>query len=139
MQKFDLARLDTVQLVPPTPFSPDGREVVAERLMALTRELVEAGSTVFLPAAGTGEFHSLSVEEVVQCVRATRSVVDASKTVIAPIGFSVEHAVAIGKRALDAGADLLLLMPVVHPYVSDDGFRDYFLAISDRLGVPLLT
>jgi 4-hydroxy-tetrahydrodipicolinate synthase len=94
---------------------------------------------VFLPAAGTGEFHSLSVDEVVQCVRATRTAVDDSCTVIAPIGFGVDHAVAIGKGALDAGADALLLMPVLHPYVSDDGFREYFLAIADRLGAPLMT
>ena len=136
---FDLKKLDTVQLVPPTPFSPDGREVLADRLTALTRNLVDAGIQVFLPAAGTGEFHSLSVDEVVQSVGAIRSAVPASGTVIAPVGFAVEHAVAIGKRALDAGADLLLLMPVVHPYVSDEGFRDYFLAIANRVGVPLLT
>lgn len=139
MSTFDLKKLDTVQLVPPTPFSPDGREVLADRLTALTRNLVDAGIQVFLPAAGTGEFHSLSVDEVVQCVRATRGAVPASGTVMAPIGFSVEHAVAIGKRALDAGADRLLLMPIVHPYVSDEGFRDYFLAIAERVGVPMLT
>ncbi len=139
MKAFDRNRLDTVQLVPPTPFSPDGREVVVERLAALVRDLAEAGIRVFLPAAGTGEFHSLSVDEVVQCVRATRSAVGDSSTVIAPIGFSVEQAVATGKRALDAGADALLLMPVVHPYVCDEGYRDYFLTIADRLGAPLLT
>lgn len=139
MKTIDAHRLDTVQLVPPTPFTADGREVVGERLTALVRDLAASNMRVFLPAAGTGEFHSLSVDEVVQCVRATRSAVDDSCTVIAPIGFGVEHAVAMGKRALDAGADALLLMPVVHPYVCDEGFRDYFLAIADRLGVPLLT
>jgi 4-hydroxy-tetrahydrodipicolinate synthase len=54
------------------------------------------------------------------------------------VGFGVEHALAIGRRALDAGADALLLMPPIHPYLCDAGFRDYFLAISDTLGAPLL-
>jgi 4-hydroxy-tetrahydrodipicolinate synthase len=139
MKNIDLTRFDTVQLVPPTPFSLDGREVNGERLAALVTNLEKAGIRVFLPAAGTGEFHSLSVDEVVLCVRATRAAVSDSCTVVAPIGLSVEHAVAIGKRALDAGADALLLMPVIHPYVSDEGFRDYFLAISDRVGMPLIT
>jgi 4-hydroxy-tetrahydrodipicolinate synthase len=46
--------------------------------------------------------------------------------------------VAIGKRSLDAGADALLLMPPIHPYLCDAGFRDYFLAITSQLGTPLL-
>jgi 4-hydroxy-tetrahydrodipicolinate synthase len=139
MKSIDLQRLDTVQLVPPTPFTPDGRKVIGERLAQLGRELAGAGVRVFLPAAGTGEFHSLSADEVVECVRAMRSAIDDSCTVLAPIGFGVEHAVAIGKGALDAGAHALLLMPTVHPYVCDAGFRDYFLTISERLGQPLLT
>lgn len=136
---MDLSRLNTVQVVPPTPFTPDGREVLVDRLQALVGRLAADGIQVFLPAAGTGEFHSLTVEEVVKCVRATRTALSDSATVIAPIGFSVEDAVAIGKGALDAGADALLLMPTIHPYVGDAGFRDYFCAISDRLAVPLLT
>ena len=139
MNDFQRSRLDTVQLVPPTPFSADGREVLSERLGALVARLAADGIRVFLPAAGTGEFHSLSSDEIIQCVRATRAAVDDSCTVIAPIGFGLEQAVATGKRALDAGADALLLMPVVHPYVGDEGFRDYFSAIADRLGIPLMT
>src|SRR5262249_9698374 len=47
-------------------------------------------------------------------------------------------ALAIGARALEAGANALLLMPPVHPYLCDAGFRDYFLALAGALGVPLL-
>jgi 4-hydroxy-tetrahydrodipicolinate synthase len=136
---FDLRCLDTVQLVPPTPFTPDGKQVVASALSQLVRNLAAAGIRVFLPAAGTGEFHSLSVDEVIQCVRATREAVADDVTVIAPIGFSVEHAVAIGRRAEDAGADALLLMPSIHPYLCDAGFRDYFCAIKQQVSLPLLT
>ena len=69
---FDLARLATVHLVPPTPFTADGREVVPDKLGAFVKAMVDAGMRVFLPAAGTGEFHSLSATEVVACVRTTR-------------------------------------------------------------------
>lgn len=131
-------RLDTVQVVPPTPFTPDGKRVLAEPLIALVRDLYAAGVRAFLPAAGTGEFHSLSPDEVVACVRATRSAVPPEGVVIAPVGFGVDHALSIGRPALDAGADAVLLMPPIHPYLSDAGFRDYFLAIAVGLGVPLL-
>lgn len=135
---FDLRRLDTVQLVPPTPFSPDCREVAPERLSALVRKLAGAGIRVFLPGAGTGEFHSLSAEEVVTCVRATREAAGPEGVVMAPIGMGVGHSLAIARPALEAGADVLLLMPPIHPYLADDGFRDYFLAITDAVGVPIL-
>jgi len=131
-------RLDTVQVVPPTSFSPDGKRVLVEPLTALVRDLFEAGVRVFLPAAGTGEFHSLSADEVLTCVRATRSAIPPDGIVVAPLGFGLDHALTIGSRALEAGADALLLMPPIHPYLSDSGFRDYFLALSDALGVGLL-
>ncbi len=131
-------RLDTVQVVPPTPFSLDGKHVLPDTLTALVRDLFAVGVRVFLPAAGTGEFHSLSPDEVLLCVQASRAAVGPEGTVVAPLGFGLDHALAIGTRALEAGADALLLMPPVHPYLCDAGFRDYFLALTDALGVPLL-
>lgn len=136
-RSWDLARLDTVQLVPPTPFSDDGRQVRYDVLGQFTATLVSAGVSVLLPAAGTGEFHSLSVDEVVGCVQAVRQAAPQA-VVIAPIGFGIAHAVQIGQRAADAGADAVLLMPPIHPYLSDSGFRDYVQAIASAVPLPLL-
>ena len=137
MKQLDLARLDTVQLVPPTPFSEDGRHVRYDELGRFTQAVVKAGVTVLLPAAGTGEFHSLSADEVLGCVEATRKAAPKA-VVIAPIGFGVGHAVQIGQRAAEVGADAALLMPPVHPYLSDAGFREYFEAIAAAVPLPLL-
>lgn len=138
MLRFQLEQLNTVQLVPPTPFTTDGKRVVIDRVSSFARTMYDAGIRVFLPAAGTGEFHSLSAAEVTDCVRATRSALPHDAVVIAPVGFSVEHAVGIGRESLAAGAQGLLLMPPIHPYLSDSGFRDYFLAIADAVDSPLL-
>lgn len=135
---LDRRRLATVQVVPPTPFSADGKRVVVEKLAALVAELHAAGVSVFLPAAGTGEFHSLTVDEVVACVRTVRETVGNRAIVLAPLGLSLGHALAIGKRAFEAGADGLLVMPPIHSYLSDSGFRDYFQALADELPLPLL-
>lgn len=137
MKQLDLARLDTVQLVPPTPFSDDGRSVKYDELARFTESVVKAGISVLLPAAGTGEFHSLSAEEVVGCVKVTREAAPKA-VVIAPIGFGVGHAVEIGRRCAEVGADGALLMPPVHPYLSDAGFREYFDAIAAAVPLPLL-
>jgi len=136
---LDPARLDTVHLVPPTPFTADGRRVVPEVLGAFVRAMAGAGVRVFVPAAGTGEFHSLSAAEAVACVRATREASGPGCVVIAPVGLGLGHAVEVARDAAEAGADALLVMPPVHPYLCDAGFRDYFRAIADATPLPLLT
>ena len=59
--------------------------------------------------------------------------------VLAPVGLALGHAVEVGRQALEVGADALLLMPPVHPYLCDAGFRDYVQAITDAVPLPLLT
>ena len=138
MTRINSTSLSTVQLVPLTPLSPDGRRVEYERLTMFARDLYEAGIRVFLPAAGTGEFHSLSAREVVQCVEATKAGVGPDAIVIAPVGFGLAHALEIGRGALDNEADGLLVMPPVHPYLCDEGVRDYLLTLAKELPLPLL-
>jgi 4-hydroxy-tetrahydrodipicolinate synthase len=134
---LDLARLDTVQLALPTPFTADGSRVVPEVLAGHVHAASAAGITVFLPAAGTGEFHSLTVEEVLTCVSATRSA-SPSGVVYAPVGGAIGNAVQLARCAAETGADALLVMPLTHPYRSDAGYRDYFRAIADGTPLPLL-
>lgn len=136
--KINTQSMSTVQLVPLTPMSADGRRVELDKLTMFARDLYEAGIRVFLPAAGTGEFHSLSMREVVQCVAAVKAGVGSDATLIAPIGFGLAHALEIGRSAVEAGADALLVMPPVHPYLCDEGMRDYLLALAKELPLPLL-
>lgn len=135
---FELARLSTVQLVPPTPFTADGKVVLTDVLAAFARTMYDAGIRVFLPGAGTGEFHSLSAEEVVATVAAVRQAVGPDAIVMAPIGLGLSHAIAIGEGAIAAGADALLVMPPIHPYLCDSGVRDYFQTLMDALPLPFL-
>ena len=68
---FDLARLATVSLCRRRRSRPMARSGHrrAGRFYPADDRLRHPG--VFLPAAGTGEFHSLSADEVVACVKAT--------------------------------------------------------------------
>jgi 4-hydroxy-tetrahydrodipicolinate synthase len=139
MPQFDLSRLATVHLVPPTPFTSDGLRVLPEVLGRFVQEMADAGVRVFIPAAGTGEFHSLSATEAVECIRVTREAAGPGCTILAPVGLSLAHAVQVGRRALESGADALLVMPPVHPYLCDAGFGDYLRAIDDAVPLPVLT
>jgi len=135
---FDIQRLSTVQLVPLTPFSADGQTLLPEVLGKFARSVYEAGIRVFLPGAGTGEFHSLTAAEVVGCIEAVHKAVGADAVVVAPIGLGLPHAYAIGRGALEVGADALLVMPPTHPYLCDAGLRDYFRDLMDALPLPFL-
>jgi len=135
---LERSRLSNVQLVPLTPFSDDGTRVRPEILSAFASDLYREGVRVFIPGAGTGEFHSLSADEVVSCVKAVREGAGAEATVIAPIGLGLTHALTIGRRAIEAGADALLVMPLVHPYLGDSGVRDYFRVLMEALPLPFL-
>jgi 4-hydroxy-tetrahydrodipicolinate synthase len=135
---LDLDRFATVQLVPLTPFSADGQRVLADRLGPFVKEMYGAGIRVFLPAAGTGEFHSLTADEILACVAATRTAVGGDTQVVAPIGLGLPFALQVGRRAIEAGADALLVMPPVHSYLCDAGVREYFMALARELPRPLL-
>lgn len=128
---------DTVHLVPPTPFTSDGKHVDADQLGALVETRIQRGIRVVIPAAGTGEFHSLTVEESTACIKAVLNVGHGRAAVLAPIGLGLEHALAIGEIAMNAGADGVLVMPPVHPYLSDSGVKLYFEAIYKALKTTL--
>src|SRR5205814_1707923 len=63
-----------------------------------------AGMRVFMPAAGTSEFHSLSADEIVEIIRVTREASGPDAQIFAPVGLQLSHAIDIGKRSVAAGA-----------------------------------
>jgi 4-hydroxy-tetrahydrodipicolinate synthase len=129
--------LHTVQLVPITAFDEQGKLALAP-MQTLTARLHAAGIRVFIPCAGSAEFHSLDPEEIVAAVRMTRETIGSDGVVLAPIGQWLEHAVRLGEASLEAGADALLAMPLSFPYLSDAGARDYYLSLLERLNCPML-
>lgn len=134
---FDRKLLRTVHLVPLTAYDASGR-VNVKRQSAHIARMYEAGIRVFLPAAGTSEFHSLSADEVVEQVRITREASGSDAIVFAPVGLQVGHAVDIGVRSMEAGASGIMFMPFAHPYLSDAGARDYYRTVIDQVRCPTL-
>ena len=69
-------------------------------------------------AGGTGEFFSLTPDEVGQVVRAAASEAAGSVPIIAPAGQGTAQAIAYARDAEAAGADAVLLFP---PYLTEAG------------------
>jgi 4-hydroxy-tetrahydrodipicolinate synthase len=134
---WDPKLLRTVHLVPLTAYDSSGR-VNAKLQATHIARMYAAGIRVFLPAAGTSEFHSLSADEVVEQVRITREASGPDAVVFAPVGLQVGHAVDIGVRSMEAGASGIMFMPFAHPYLSDAGARDYYRAVIDQVRCPTL-
>jgi 4-hydroxy-tetrahydrodipicolinate synthase len=103
-----------------------------------TRRLFEAGIRVFIPCAGSSEFHTLSATEIEAAVAMTKSVVGNEATIVVPVGLQLQHAIDTGRRALAAGASATLVMPLANPYLSDTGARDYYRQLLDALGCPAI-
>lgn len=134
---LDLERLRTVHLVPLTAYGPDGSlnlELQAQHI----RRMYEAGIRVYMPGAGTSEYHNLSANEIVDIVRVTREASGPDALIFAPVGSQLSHAIEIGTRVRDIGATGVMFMPFTHPYLSNVGVRDYYLQALEQIRLPAL-
>ena len=134
---FDTSRLKDVHLVPLTAYDAEGQLDLTKQAEHL-QNLVSAEIRVFLPGAGTSEFHSLSDDEIVSLVRLTREVVGESATIFAPIGQQISSAIKVGSEAMAAGADGVMFMPFGHPYLSDLGALAYYRDVMKELRCPVM-
>lgn len=104
---------------PVTHFSDDLRfdeSAYRENLTWLARQ----GASGLFAAGGTGEFFSLTFDEVEQVVAAAVKETPADLPVVAPAGYGTALAVELARAAERAGADAILLLP---HYLSEAGQR----------------
>jgi 4-hydroxy-tetrahydrodipicolinate synthase len=132
--------LADVAVVTVTPFSDgDLRSVDHSGLAQNLEHLIRGGCRLLVAGGNTGEFAALSEDESARIVRTHTRVADGRARVIAGVGYRLERAIALGKAAIDAGADGLMVHHPIHPYASEAGLIAYYTALADSLpGVPLI-
>ncbi len=121
-----------------TPFTSQGAVDLAA-LKSLVRAHAHASGLGFLIGGTTGEAMSLSLDETVQLVRATREGLGTDERGLI-VGFRVATAADVAEvtaRAKDAGADSLLLGPVIGSTPEDAEAFLRSAAPSSRLPVYL--
>tara|TARA_R110002095_G_scaffold122994_1_gene106883 strand:+ start:9212 stop:10129 length:918 start_codon:yes stop_codon:yes gene_type:complete len=129
--------LRAVHAVPLTPFDAQNRvnlDLYAEHI----QRLYAAGTRVFLPAAGTSEFHSLSRSEIESIVATTCQAAGSDAVILAPVGGAIGDALALAEAALSAGASGLMVMPLTHPYLCDQGATDYYECLVESSQMPIV-
>lgn len=135
MGVFARESLHHVQVVPLTAFDSHGK-IALDPMRQQTERLRDAGVRVFIPCAGSSEFHTMLADEIVAAIQMTREVVGTDAKVICPVGLQLQYAVDLGQKALAAGADGVLIMPLGFPYLSDEGARDYYKTLLAELACP---
>jgi 4-hydroxy-tetrahydrodipicolinate synthase len=132
--------LADVAVITVTPFAGDRLERVDHDGMERNLVHLLGGGIRLLVAAGnTGEFAALSEAEVVEIVRTHVTTAAGQARVIAGVGYRAEAAVRIGRAAIDAGADGLMIHHPIHPYASEPGLVRYYTSLAESLpGVPLI-
>ena len=92
---------------------------------------------VLFAAGGTGEFFSLSPEEIAPVVRAAKE--SAGKTaIVSGCGYGTELAIGIARSAEKAGADGILLLPHYLIDAPQEGLYAHARAVCDAVGIGVM-
>jgi len=122
---------------PVTPFRQD----LSLDIDALGRNVDKMSHYPFcalVAAGGTGELYSLSVPEIIQVVRVTVEGAAGRMPVVAGVGFNAAMGAEIARGVEKAGADCLLVLPPYYSNAPEDGLFDYYEAIANASGLPLM-
>lgn len=113
---------------PVTPFGSDGR-VDLDTLRTHTGFLAASGVERFVPAGNTGEFSSLTADEIAAVTRATREAAPGA-VVFAGVGGALPTALAVTAEVLAAGADGVMVHHPMHTHVGRRGLEEYYRRIA---------
>ncbi|QSO53640.1 dihydrodipicolinate synthase family protein [Alicyclobacillus curvatus] len=128
--------LEHVSAIPITPFHPETGEILWEALHQNVGYLLRSGVKVVVSCGNTGEYFSLTMEEAVAVTRRVIQEVQSSAITVAGVGYSVDTAIELGKRAAEDGADAVLIHQPIHPYITSQGAYEYYETIIEALPVP---
>lgn len=122
---------------PVTPFKRD----LSLDLDALARNVDEMTRFPFcalVAAGGTGELYSMTAEEIEQVVKVTVEATAGRMPVVAGTGFNAAIGADIARRCERAGAECLLALPPYYVNAPEQGLFEYYKAIGEATGLPLM-
>lgn len=133
------AILSDVAVVTVTPFAgPQQAAIDRPGLERNVRWLVDRGVRLLVAGGNTGEFAALSPTELIEVVAAHVAAAAGRARVIAGVGYRLDETVDLGKAAMAAGADGLMVHHPTHPYASEAGLVSYYEQLAGALpGIPL--
>jgi 4-hydroxy-tetrahydrodipicolinate synthase len=112
-----------------TPFTDDGR-VDLDAAQSLARLLVADGSDGVVVAGTTGESPTLTDDEKIELLRATKEAIPGNSVVVGTGGNDTRHSLELSERAVRAGADALLAVVPYYNKPTQEGMYQHFRALA---------
>jgi 4-hydroxy-tetrahydrodipicolinate synthase len=119
------------------PYGRDGQIDVVTLDRVIDR-IAAAGIHNIVTAGNTGEFYALSPDEVRLVHDRAIAANKGRSKVTAAIGRSLVEAVALGKRAKEAGADAVMAHQPLDPFAAPQAQAAYFREIAEKVDLPLV-
>jgi len=123
--------------VPVTPYNTDG-SVDTAKLEVLIRQMAAAKVHNLMAAGNTGEFFTLTLEEIRLVHRATIRAAHGEALVSAAVGRSLSDAKSLASDAIEAGADAIMAHHPMDPFAGPSFQARYFLELADFCTVPVI-
>jgi len=120
-----------------TPFNRDG-SIDEDALRRLVSFQEENGVDAIVPCGSTGESATLSFDEHVRVVEIVVDQTRKAKVIAGAGSNSTTEAIALSKRAEDAGADGILSISPYYIKPTQEGIFRHYEAISGAIDVPLM-
>lgn len=105
---------------------------------AVVDRIASAGVHNIVSGGNTGEFYSLTLDEV-RLLHDTAIAANSGRSALtAAVGRSIGDAIALGRRARDAGASAIMAHQPLDPFAAPQFQAGYFLDIADGVDLPLV-
>ncbi|MFB6073701.1 MAG: 4-hydroxy-tetrahydrodipicolinate synthase [Haloarculaceae archaeon] len=120
-----------------TPFENDAdRSIDFETLRADAQRLEAAGVDGLVPVGSTGESATMTHDEHVEVIEAVVDAVEDVPVIAGTGSNNTREALSLSRRAVDAGADGLLLISPYYNKPEQRGLLDHYRAIADAIDLP---
>lgn len=131
------ARLRGALAFPITPFDASGA-VDLDAVRANASWLPGTGLAAVVAPSGTGELFGLSPDECSEVTAATVEAIGGRIPVIASVGFGPRVAAEMARKAEDAGADGILVLPPYYGQPDNDGLIAYYRAAAEATSLGVM-
>jgi len=120
-----------------TPFLKDG-SVDERTLRRIVDFQEENGVDALVPCGSTGESATLSHDEHIDVIRIVVDQAKRAKVIAGAGSNSTAEAIALSKRAQEAGADGILSISPYYNKPTQEGIYRHYKAISESIDIPLI-
>ncbi|MCX5579713.1 dihydrodipicolinate synthase family protein [Kaistia terrae] len=116
----------------------DRGEIEPKLTGRIVSDIAAAGVHNIVTGGNTGEFYSMTTDEVIRLQAIAVAAVDGRTVVTAGAGRSVREAITVAKAGKAAGVDGVMIHHPLDPFAAPHSQVDYFIAIAEAVDLPLV-